>query len=192
MIYETIITTINEDGAPHFSPMGIYEQDGMLVIAPFRPSVTLENLQRTQSAVINMTDDVTIFAGCLTGRNDWPTVPAEHIKGQRLLNALSHIEVEVDHCDEDESRPGFFCSIKHKATHTPFMGFNRAQASVIEVAILVSRLRMLSQEKIESEIGYLQIAIDKTAGEKEKQAWAWLMEYIEQHKTEHRAEERIV
>jgi len=34
-------------------------------------------------------------------------------------------------------------------------------------------------EKINSELDYLQIAIDKTAGEKEHIAWQWLMESVE-------------
>jgi hypothetical protein len=192
MIYETIIITINKDFTPHIVPMGIHEQDGMIVIEPFRPSTTLENLQRTQTAVINMTDDVSIFAGCLTGRSNWPTVTTEIIDGHRLLSALAHIEVEVHHCDDDDIRPSFFCSVKNEVTHAPFKGFNRAQAAVIEAAILASRLRMLSAEKIETEIKYLQIAIDKTAGEKEKQAWNWLMDYFKQHNAEQGVKEEVV
>jgi hypothetical protein len=192
MIYETIIITINRDKTPHIVPMGIHEQDDMIVIQPFRPSTTLENLQRTQTAVINMTDDVSIFAGCLTGRSDWPTVPADKVDGHRLQVALAHIEVEVHHCDDDDIRPSFFCSVKNEVTHAPFRGFNRAQAAVIEAAILASRLRMLSAEKINTEIKYLQIAIDKTAGEKEKQAWTWLMDYFKQHNAEQGVKEEVV
>ena len=58
------------------------------------------------------------------------------------------------------------------------MGLNRAKAAVLEAAVLVSRLHMLSDEKIDSEIAYLQIAIDKTAGEDELEAWGWLMHRI--------------
>ena len=47
---------------------------------------------------------------------------------------------------------------------------------MLEAAILVSRLHMLPPEKIEQELGYLAIAIDKTAGEAEREAWEWLME----------------
>jgi hypothetical protein len=41
---------------------------------------------------------------------------------------------------------------------------------------------MLPAEKIEREIAYLQIAIDKTAGPRERQAWEWLMQRIAEHK----------
>jgi len=178
MIHETIITTRNLDGSPHLAPMGVHEQEGMLIVAPFRPSTTLENLQREKTAVINMTDDVRIFAGCLTGHRDWPIIPVTHVRGVRLQAALSHIEVVVDHCDEDNTRPVFHCVVKYRETHAPFNGFNRAQAAVIEASILASRVHMLTPGKIEDEMRYLQIAIDKTAGDREKQAWAWLVEYF--------------
>ncbi len=179
MINETIITTLNEDGSVHIAPMGIRKENGFYIIAPFKPSTTLENLQRSQQAVINLTDDVRIFAGCLTGRYDWPTTTTTEISGQRLKNALSHVEVEVDHCKEDEVRPKFFCSIKHEETHQSFTGLNRAKAAVLEAAVLVSRLHMLPAEKIDAEIEYLNIAIDKTAGDEELEAWGWLMERIQ-------------
>jgi hypothetical protein len=42
---------------------------------------------------------------------------------------------------------------------------------------------MLPPEKIEREIAYLRIAIDKTAGRRERQAWNWLMEKIAAHRS---------
>jgi hypothetical protein len=63
----------------------------------------------------------------------------------------------------------------HEAGHAPFLGFNRAQSAVMEAAILVSRLHLLPAEKIASELSYLQIAVDKTAGEPEREAWGWLI-----------------
>ena len=36
--------------------------------------------------------------------------------------------------------------------------------------------------KLKNEIKYLQIAIDKTAGEFELEAWTWLIEYINNYK----------
>jgi uncharacterized protein len=184
MIYETVITTVNATGAVHIAPMGITKERGLFVIAPFKPSRTLDNLRESKQAVINMTDDVSIIAGCLTGRRSWPTEQADKVKGQVLQAALSHIEVEVESIDEDELRPSFFCREVYSATHIPFKGFNRAQAAVLEAAILVSRLQMLPVEKIKSEIDYLQIAIDKTSGEKELMAWGWLMECVDAHMQE--------
>ena len=178
MIRETIITTINADGSVHIAPMGIREEDGLVVIAPFKPSTTLDNILRNRSAVVNMTDDVRIFAGCLTGRYDWPTLAVEGIEGYRLEQALSHMELQVTRFEEDEVRPSFYCSILARVNHRPFTGFNRAQSAVLEAAILVSRLHMLPRTKIEEEIRYLEIAVEKTAGPDESQAWEWLMQRV--------------
>ena len=40
---------------------------------------------------------------------------------------------------------------------------------------------MLPREKIEAEIAYLRIAIEKTAGPDEKEAWGWLMQKVDGH-----------
>ena len=179
MIQEIIVTTQNEDGSTHIAPMGITDENGLIQIAPFKPSATLENIQRNKTAVVNRIDDVRIFAGCLTGRKDWPLVPTEKIEGQRLEVALSHVELELESLKDDELRPRFYLKPVLEKTHSAFKGFNRAQSAVLEAAILVSRLNMLSEEKINNELQYLTIAIDKTAGENEKEAWGWLMEKIE-------------
>jgi uncharacterized protein len=49
----------------------------------------------------------------------------------------------------------------------------------LEAAILISRLGMLPLAKIESEMDYLRIGLEKTAGERELEAWGWLMEALE-------------
>lgn len=181
MIQEIIVTTTNADGSTHIAPMGIREETGLIVIAPFKPSATLENIQRNETAVVNRISDVRIFAGCLTGRKDWPLIETDQVQGKRLDAALSHLELQLEHFEEDELRPRFYCKPIHEVNHKPFKGFNRAQAAVLELAILVSRLHMLPAEKIEQEIEYLMIAIDKTAGENEKVAWEWLMEKVDAH-----------
>jgi hypothetical protein len=190
MINETIITTLNKDGSIHIAPMGVRHEDDFYVIAPFKPSTTLKNLQRSGQAVINMTDDVRIFAGCLTGHYDWPTIDVSAINGKRLAAALSHIEIEVAHQEGDGLRPVFYCSEKHQETHAPFMGLNRAKAAVLEAAVLVSRLHMLPDEKIDNEIEYLHIAIDKTASEHELEAWGWLMNRIRTFREQNASKEQ--
>lgn len=179
LIRETIVTTADAAGVVHLAPLGLIADGNGWIIAPFRPSKTLDNLRRVPFAVANHTDDVRIFAGCLTGRHQWPTVASDEIPVQRLAGALAHAELAVDHVSEDEQRPRFHCRVLRLVTHAPFLGFNRAQAAVIEAAILVSRLDMLPRDKIKREIAYLQIAVGKTAGAAEQEAWQWLMDRIE-------------
>ena len=180
-IRETIITTVDRSSTVHIAPIGIIaERDGW-VIAPFRPSVTLGNLAEVPFAVANYTDDVKIFAGCLTGRRDWATVAIEGFPVPRLAAALAHSVLAVESVSDDGVRPRHFCRVVQEETHAPFTGFNRARAAVLELAILVSRLHMLPREKIDAEIAYLSIAIEKTAGPEEREAWGWLMEKVTEH-----------
>lgn len=182
MIYETVVTTQNAQGQVHIAPMGVREENGFIILAPFKPSTTLENILATRSAVINLTDDVRVIAGCLTGRKDWPTVPADQVKSQRLRDSLVHRELTLERIEDNGQRPRLFCKCVKEVSHAPFRGFNRAQAAVVEGAILASRLHMLPWEKIEAEMKYHTIAIEKTAGPREREAWTWLLEKIAAHK----------
>ncbi len=136
MIRETIVTTLNDEGKVHIAPLGLIAEEEGWILAPFKPSTTLDNLRANPYAVANFTDDVLIFAGCLTGNRDWPTRPATRVPGMILDGALAHAELKVDRVEEDEQRPRFHCRVLFEASHAPFKGFNRAQAAVIEAAIL--------------------------------------------------------
>ncbi|GAB4362878.1 MAG: DUF447 family protein [Methylohalobius crimeensis] len=182
MILETIVTTQDTDGSVHIAPMGVHQWDNGIIILPFRPSHTLDNLMTSQVAVVNAVDDVRIFAGCLTGRRNWPLVSAEKVAGRRLRDALAHTELTLVRREDDPIRPKLYCRPVHQVNHAPFAGFNRAQFAVLEAAILVSRLDRLPWEKIESELTYLKIGLEKTAGPREYEAWGWLMEKIEHFK----------
>lgn len=178
MIQELLVTTQNSAGLAHIAPMGIHLHEDGFIILPFRPSTTLENLLQSRVAVLNYCDDVRVFAGCLTGRRDWPLLAAEQVNAPVLACALAHTEVALMRVEDDATRPKLFCKAVHTVNHSPFTGFNRAQFAVLEAAILVSRLHMLPMAKIEAELAYLKMGFDKTAGEREREAWEWLMDAI--------------
>jgi hypothetical protein len=178
VIREVIVTTVDPAGQVHIAPFGLTEQGEFWIIAPFRPSKSLDNLSAVPIAVANYTDDVRIFAGCLTGRRDWPLTAVADCSVPRLAAALSHAELTVERMEDDPQRPRFFCRVKKIEEHAPFRGLNRAKAAVLELCILVSRLTMLPREKIEHDIDYLEIAIDKTAGPEEREAWDWLLHKV--------------
>ena len=178
MIRETIVSTISASGQVHLAPIGIIAEGDGWIIAPFHPSTTLDNLRSVPYAVASFTDDVRVFAGCLTGRSQWPTIPCDEIPVPRLAHALAHAELSITHVSEDDLRPHFHCRVLRTAAHEPFQGFNRAQAAVIEAAILVSRLQLLPRERIEREMAYLQYAVEKTASSAEEEAWSWLLQAI--------------
>lgn len=182
MIRETIVSSVDAAGAVHVAPIGIHVRGEWIIVAPFRPSTTLNNVLVRGCAVVNYCDDVRLFAGCVTGRSLWPTLPATMVQGVRLEGALAHAEVKLERVEDDELRPQLYCRVVHEENHAPFRGFNRAQAAVVEAAILVSRLDRLAKEKIDAELEYLAIALEKTAGPVEREAWGWLLERIAKYR----------
>lgn len=184
VIHEVVITTCSPQGQVHVAPMGIRYRGEQVLLLPFKPSTTLANIQATRAAVLNVVVDTRVFAGCVTGRREWPAVPAERIAGARLANALSHLELELEAEQDDPQRPVLTMRRVHAVRHAEFIGMNRAQAAVLEGAVLVSRLHMLAPDKIEREMAYLQIAIDKTAGPEEHEAWGWLQAAVAAHRAQ--------
>lgn len=181
-IFETVVTTCSPEGQVHVAPMGVRYVGEEVVLKPFRPSRTLDNILVTRTAVLNLLTDVRVFAGCVTGRRDWPTVRvSEELPAVRLACAHTHVLLRLAAVSEDAQRPTLRLARAHEVQHSIFPGFNRAQAAVIEGAVLVSRLHLLPREKITGEMAYLQIAIDKTAGAQELEAWGWLQDAIARH-----------
>jgi hypothetical protein len=193
LIYETVVTTVSPAGVVHVAPMGARYVGDLVLLMPFRPSTTLANIALTGRAVLNLITDVRVFAGCVTGRKQWPTVELPPLDGdpalddvsapadQRLACCLSHVQLRLLEQIHDAQRP--VLRLRRAATGQDgvFQGMNRAQAAVVEGAVLVSRLHMLARAKLESEWAWLQIAIDKTAGPTELEAWGWLDTALRQH-----------
>jgi len=178
MIRESIVITTDLKNKPHVTPMGIIYDKNKLIISPFIPSKTYLNLKENPYAAINFTDDVNIFVDSLLGKSNFKIKSTKEIKSFYLENALSYVEVKVTKFIENKIRPKFECKILKETSLGSFKGFNRAQLSVIEAAILVSRIKILPVTKIKREINYLKIAVDKTAGKKEKIAWTKLIKKI--------------
>ncbi len=183
VIYETVVTTRCTDGRVHAAPMGVRYRGAQVVLMPFRPSTTLDNLLRERVAVLNIVTDTRVFAGCVTGRQAWPTCPVADGLGERLAVAMRHLVLRLAVVSDDAQRPVLTLDIAEDVTHAPFPGLNRAQAAVIEGAVLVSRRHLLPRERITREMAQLQIAIDKTASAVEQEAWGWLQQAMNELKT---------
>ena len=53
-IFETVVTTTSPAGAVHIAPMGVRYVGGEVVLMPFKPSTTLDNIVGTGAAVLNL------------------------------------------------------------------------------------------------------------------------------------------
>jgi uncharacterized protein len=181
LIHECVVTTLTTEGRPHVAPLGLIEEAGYWIAAPFRPSATLFNLEHNGKLTASFTDDARIFAGLVTGTRNFPLTDIQGWPAPRLSAALAHAALEVERVEADAVRPHFYCRVKHTESHRSFLGMNRARAAVLEAAILATRLDRLSRDKVDNEIAYLRIAIDKTAGEAEREAWEMVLQKIAMH-----------
>ena len=66
----------------------------------------------------------------------------------------------------------------HRGVRREFIGFNRACHAVLEAAIYATRLHLLERAFLESEMARLQVIVDKTAGDREREAMALLAEHV--------------
>ena len=183
MIHEVIVTTINKDKKVHIAPMGVKilqsNSKKLVQISPFKPSQTLNNILETKIATVNFIDNVKVFSGIVTGeKKDWELEVSDDKCAPHIQNTNTHMNVKVSEDHDDPVRPRIVCEVINEQIHRPFLGFNRAQFSVIELAVLSTRLGRIDDNKIKDEMKYLKIGIDKTAGKNEKEAWEWIEKKI--------------
>ena len=181
MIIESLLTSTDASGTVNCAPMGVEWGEEAIVIKPFLETVTYRNLKATGAAVINLTDDVLLFAQAVTGHPaaaSPASVPAQVVRGVVLETAASWREVEVVSIDETPPRSRVVTRVVHRGTRREFLGFNRARHAVLEAAILATRTHLIAREEIRRDYERLRIIVDKTAGPREQEAMALLEEFL--------------
>jgi len=178
LIIESILTTMDARGAVNFAPMGVEWGDEEIVIKPFLETTTFRNLEATHVAVVNLSDDVMLFAQGAIGNVQFPAIPAQAVRGVVLEAACSWREVEVRSLDATPPRARVVTRVVHCGVRREFLGFNRARHAVLEAAILATRTHLLPAEQIRDEFARLQVIVDKTAGPRERDAMALLTDYV--------------
>ena len=180
MIIETIVTTTDTSGAVNIAPMGVDWTGGdeAPVLKPFLETVTYRNVSATGVAVVNLIDDVRVFARAAISNPECPVVPATVVRGVALRDACSWLELTVRTVDATPPRSRIETTVVHRGTRRDFIGFNRARHAVLEAAIYATRVHMLARDFLESELARLQVIVDKTAGPAEQEAMALLADYI--------------
>jgi hypothetical protein len=180
VIIETIVTTTDGAGTVNIAPMGVEWTGGEEppVLKPFLETTTYRNIVATGVAVVNLVDDVRVFARAAISNPDYPVVPAVAVDGVSLEGACSWRELVVRSIDSTPPRSRIETRIVHSGFRREFIGFNRARHAVLETAIYATRVHMLARDFLESELGRLQVIVDKTAGPAEHEAMALLAGYI--------------
>lgn len=178
MIVETIVTTLDPEGAINFAPMGVEWGEESIVLKPFLETTTFRNLSASGAAVVNLTDDVMLFAQGAISSPQFPSLPASVVRGVVLEAACSWRELEVLQIDATPPRSRIDTRVVHRGVLREFIGFNRARHAVLEAAILATRTHLLPAEQIRDEFARLQVIVDKTAGPRERDAMELLTQYV--------------
>jgi uncharacterized protein len=206
MILEGIVTTLSLEGVVNIAPMGpiVDEQMERLLLRPFRTAQTYRNLKAHGEGVLHVTDDVLLLSKAALGtvgqtlldhdsvpharqqnhaeqnhaEQSHELFPARKVRGQVLRDACRFYEFRVLKCDDSEERTRIEAEVVHQERLRDFFGFNRAKHAVIEAAILATRTDFLPLDDIEAEFRRLAVIVDKTGGEREAQAFAFLEEHV--------------
>ncbi|MFW6184545.1 MAG: DUF447 domain-containing protein [Chloroflexota bacterium] len=180
MIIECIVSTLDAEHHVNCAPMGVEWDEETIVIKPYQDTETFRNLMATGVAVLNVTDNVLLFAQSAISNPVFPHRPAAVVEGVVLEDACSWREVEVMETDTSERRARITTRVVHRGVQREFLGFQRARHAVLEAAILATRIRFVPADEILSEFERLQIIVDKTAGEPEFEAMALLTDYVQE------------
>lgn len=178
MIVESIVTTLDPAGQVNVAPMGVEWGDEVIVLKPFLDTATYRNVTATRVAVVNLVDDVRVFARAAISNPRCPVTPASVVNGVRLTDGCSWRELRVTAVDATPPRSRIEMSVVHRGTTREFIGFNRAAHAVLEATIHATRLHLLDRAFVENELARLQVIVDKTAGPAEHEAMSLISDYV--------------
>lgn len=201
MVIEGILTTENADGSMHVSPIGphVNHELSSWTLKPFQSSTTFANLRASSRAVFHIVDDPLLMAAAVLGlcnRTEVSTSIANVLDEEQiaeLVSAKFYVKfgwvldlscrwhaLTVQQWDVSTPRAIALCLQSQQNEQRPFWGWNRARHSILELAILSSRLHMLDRQVIDEELNRHKIIIEKTAGPREMAAWELLNKHLSQ------------
>jgi hypothetical protein len=190
MILEALVVTRNADGTPHLAPMGPRVPDERPVrdwlnltrfqLRPFNTSTTYQNLRRHPEGVLHVVDDVLLLARAAVGRVEPlpPLRPAVMVRGWILQDACRWYEFRIVAVDASSERVTLDAEVMTAGRGLDFFGFNRARHAILELAILATRVHLLSREQIEADLVRYATWVEKTGGPREAEALAFLRDYL--------------
>lgn len=182
MIIEGLVTSVDQEGRVNLAPMGpiVRGEFESLVLRPFQPSTTFNNLSAVRCGVFHVVDQVDVIAKAAIGMlTELPEMePASTVRGVVLKNCCRWFEFTVDSVDAAEARSVMPSTIVHRGERRSFGGFNRARHAVLEAAILATRLHLIPAHEVQSAVGFLEPAVQKTGDALEKQSFQMLKDYM--------------
>ena len=155
-IFETIVSTYNNNKAPNAAPIGAIMQNPQTIsLNIFNSSNTNRNLKTSKSAVINLVDDVEVFykttfkevnpEGLLP--QEW-FVKAESVNAPKLCSANATIDVSVaDTAPIGEDKTHFSCNVEQINVHEMFpQVYCRSMPATLEAIIHATRVKVFLKD----------------------------------------------
>jgi hypothetical protein len=160
VIFETILSTYNGNGAPNAAPMGVTMQDPQnLTFNLFNSSATSHNLKANKCGVINLTSNIEIFyKTAFKEANPNGKLPPEWFEKAQTVNApklcLADATVEVSVAGMEpigEEKTKVFLNVERiNVVQSYPKVYNRAMALTLEAIIHATRVKAfanIAQEK---------------------------------------------
>jgi hypothetical protein len=189
MIIEGVLTTLNDNGSPNIAAMGgtlepsTIGPDGLWTtfqLRPFEGSRTFHNLSARPFGVFHLIDNAELLArAALSEAENTTLIPAQTVQGFVMAGAVRAYEFQLQLADWSRPRATLGASVVHSHNLREWSGWNRAQNAVLELTIMATRVGWTPRNVFESQIESLTPLIEKTAGEHEKMAWNFVLNYLE-------------
>ena len=184
MLLEGLVTSLSLSRELNLAPMGplVEGNFSQLVLRPFQTSNTYRNLKQQPYGVFHITDDVLLIAKAALDRLTVvpETLPAQKIDGRVLADCCRWYEFEVVSCDDSSERTRLEAKVVHVGHVRDFIGFHRARHAVLEATILATRLHLIPEADVRSQLRALASPVDKTASPYEREAFALVCDYVDE------------
>jgi len=209
VIIEGLLTTVDEQGAPHVAPMGplVNPELTRWTLRPFVSSTTYRLLRSNPHCVFHVVNDVVPVVESALGLSSSLTLEQHTL--QRKLEQSSQAEakpllrdgepecatvpvwtiptachwyhLQVTSWEITQERSQATACMLEQRVLRPFWGWNRAKHAILEATILATRLHLADRPAIDEDLNRLKTMIVKTAGPRELLAWQMLREFFETH-----------
>jgi hypothetical protein len=157
MLYETIVTTCNQDGTPNAAPLGVICKDqDRIVLRLYEGSRTVRNIQREKAFYVNLTRNPILFVQATVENPPFKEFKDEN-QGFSLKKAdasfLAEVIQERQVEREDSFKKSILIIVQAQAREIMFKNYrdiepvNRALCGIIEALVNLSRMELASPAK---------------------------------------------
>ncbi|RLI69737.1 MAG: hypothetical protein DRO63_00175 [Candidatus Gerdarchaeota archaeon] len=166
VLYEVIVSTVDDTKQPNAAPMGVRYSNGQLILQPYLTRTTYQNLLTNKEAVINVTTSPELFVKAALFQEEFNAEDflTSLVSSAPFLKACAHsfIVVRVSSFSIDDLKARFLCEIVRVdlSEFRPRL-YTRAFSSLIEILIHATRVLAFQRDKDkESEVSRLLELID--------------------------------